>query len=64
MYKLFLVSALTLFVVGCTSHQHDLVPDHWHSCDGQIFDTPIIYDEQLPNCMELMKQDILDELVQ
>ena len=52
-----------LFVAsGCVTHQHDLVPDHWHSCDGQIFDTPIIYDEQLPNCMELMKQDILDEL--
>ena len=58
-----IILGCVLFVAtGCATHQHDLVPDHWHSCDGQIFDTPIIYDEQLPNCMELMKQDILDEL--
>ena len=58
MYKLFLVSALAFFVVGCSSHQHGPATDHWHSCDGKLTYTMIEYDDLLKNCMELMKQDI------
>ena len=62
MYKLLIAFSLTLIVVGCSQHRHSLVQEHWHSCDGQVFYTPIEYDDLLQNCMELMKEDILEEL--
>ena len=60
MYKLALVSALALFVVGCSSHRHSMFEeqDHFHSCDGKM----VYVEEPDVDCMELMKQDILDEL--
>ena len=38
MYKLALVSALALFVVGCSTHRHSMFEeqDHFHSCDGSM----------------------------
>ena len=60
MYKLALVSALALFVVGCSTHRHSMFEeqDHFHSCDGKM----IYVEEPGVDCMEMMKEDLLDEL--
>lgn len=60
MYKLALVSALALFVVGCSSHRHSMFEeqDHFHSCDGKM----VYIEEPDVNCMTMMKEDIIEEL--
>ena len=62
MYKLLIAFSLTLIVAGCSQHRHSLLQEHWHSCDGEMFYTPIEYDDQLKSCSELIKEEILEEL--
>jgi len=60
MYKLALVSALALFVVGCSTHQHSMFEeqDHFHSCDGSM----VYVEEPVVDCWETLRDDIIEEL--
>ena len=62
MYKLLIAFTFTLIVAGCSQHSHSHLQEHWHSCDGEMFYTPIEYDDQLKSCSELIKEEILEEL--
>ena len=60
--KIFSVFLFLIITSSCALHHHTKIKKHWHSCDGEVFYTPIEYDEDLKSCSELLKEEILQEL--
>ena len=62
--KIIFAFLFLIIVSSCASHHHTNLEKHWHSCDGEVFYTPIEYDEDLKSCSELLKEEIIEEISQ